>query len=272
MKKTKAIFAVVVILAVAGASAGAWYLNSKGVIGGAADTSGAAYNGADSFVDENQNGAKQEAAQGNGGDEEGGEEKPGSSLSQENTTASVDAAQEKHTDVNEFLSVFSRVYFAENGGYSANSRSVYEMLRFAFSHIRRTDNSAVVTMQKEDSVGSYMGVSFESVNEVLSEYLGMTVSRESVYTENDYAFFLYENGYFYTPAADGIGYTNLIVADSVQEKDGMLTVSFTVYSGGVRCDMTADEAHAAGEPYASGSAQIERSEDGFLLTAYRLND
>lgn len=283
MKKAKAIFAAVVILVVAGASAGAWYLNENGYIGGKDETPSdetsayiesvgddIGYNNDD---DHNSNDAP---------DVDTDKETTTSSDEEttvpesEKTTASGKEQQSyDRTNINEFLSVFSRVYFAENTPYSYGNYSNYDVLRFAYSHIFRTDRDSIVTKKTADNIGYYFGVSFDDVNEVLKDYLGITVSRESVYTENTYAFFKYEDGYFYTPAAEGIGYTNLAIADSVKEKDGnsdVISVSFTVYSDSVRTDMSPEEAAGNGEKYASGTAELKKSGNSYILRSYKIKN
>lgn len=282
MKKAKAIFAAVVILAVAGASAGAWYLNENGYIGSKDEMpSGETSAYIDSDGDDTGYNNDYEH---NGDDAHDGDTDKQTTSSADKTTLpesekTTAPEQEQQTydrtNINEFLSVFSRVYFAENEPYSYESHSNYTVLRFAYSHIFRTDRSLITTMQKDDSIGYYFGVSIEDVNEVLKEYLGITVSRESVYTENAYAFFKYEDGYFYTPAAEGIGYTNLAIADSVKAKDGesdVISVSFTVYSGSVRTDMSSDDAAENGKKYASGTAELKKSGNSYILKSYKIKN
>lgn len=245
MNKAKAIFSGAMILAVAGASATCWYLNDKGVIGGEAETSTTQayveYDDNDDYnnQDNNYNDDNEEA------------------VKEETTTAEktekIDISEDA---VNDFLSVFSKVYFSEKEKYTPDSRNTYELIRFAYSHLKRTDDEAVEIRQLDDSIGYYSCVSFDDVNDVLEKYLGVTVPAESVFTENDYAFFKYSDGYFMTPAADGLPFINTCVADSIDIDDDIIKVRFGIYS---------DE-----DRYASGEAEINITDDGMNLLYYSI--
>lgn len=273
MKKAKALFAGAMIVLVAGTSAVFWYLNDQGIIGGRTETSSDEGIVSGAYDDENPYYYNEK---GEYEPEPGGEDaEPDKTQNSETTTTAPEQNGEaddvSYESVNRFLSDFALVYFAESAPYAADSRSNYELIRFAYSLTRQTDPDAIITKQESDSIGYYYGVSYDTVNEVLKNYLDVTVGKESVYTESDYAFFRYEDGYFYTPAADGVGFCNRIVADSVAENGDTLTVAFTVYSDGVSYNMTAAQAHESGEKYASGSAKIRKNADGYTLLAYRLN-
>ena len=160
-------------------------------------------------------------------------------------------------EINSFLTVFSNVYFAEQkGSFSAKAADPYDLLLFAFLHTRNTDKAAITTKQADDAIGWYSCISIEKVNNVLDEYFGLVVDAESVFTENDYDFFRYENGYFMTPAADGLAYRNYCVSDSVVRSGDSIIVQFTVYSGN--------------DKYASGEARIKTSENGMRLDLYKV--
>ena len=269
MKKAKALFAGAMIVLIAGTSAVFWYLNDRGVIGEKKDAVSDEFVVSGAYDDPYYNEKGENAPEPDGEDGEQGETQNGGT----GTTAAqnADADGVASESVNRFLSNFSLVYFAETEPYTAGSRSNYELIRFAYAHTRRLNPGAVVTKQTSDAIGYYYGVPYDAVNDVLKNYLDVTVGEESVYTESDYAFFRYEDGYFYTPAADGVGFCNRVVADSVAENGDTLTVAFTVYSDGVSYDMTASQAHASGEKYASGSAKIKKSADGYILLAYRID-
>ncbi len=244
MNKAKAIFSGIMIIAVAGASAACWYLNDKGIIGGEAETtteqSYVEYDDKENYdnQDENYNDSNAE------------------DVKEETTTVKTENIDVSADAVNDFLSVFSKVYFSEKEKYTSDSNNTYEIIRFAYSHLKRTDDEAVKIRQLDDSIGYYSCVSFDDVNEVLEKYLGVTVSPESVFTENDYAFFKYSDGYFMTPAADGLPFINVAVADSIDVENNVIKVRFGVYS---------DD-----EKYASGEAEIRITDDGMNLVYYRL--
>lgn len=268
MNKLKAFFAGLVILAVAGGSGTLWYLHDAGKLGNRPEQ--------DSVMAQEQDGDTDKK---NGWFSKDDTKDDGEKPDEKNTVAETTAADKNENrdkdsadiaDINEFLSVFSRVYFAESRPYAVDSRSTYELIKFAYSHILRTDRTSIVTQEKNDNIQYYNSVSFDKVNRVLKEYLGVTVMSESVYTENDYMFFKYADGMFLTPAADGVGYTNLAIADSVEKDGKQITVDFTIYTSGVQCDMSAAEAHEKGEKYKSGTAVIRETADGYRLEMYEV--
>ena len=112
-------------------------------------------------------------------------------------------------EIENFLSVFANYYFAEqSGSFNSKDYDPYDLILFAYTYTKHTDKLSVKAKNEDDNIGIYMGISIEKVNEVLDEYFGLVVDAESAYTENDYEFFRYEDGYFWTPAADGVGFTN----------------------------------------------------------------
>lgn len=234
MKKAKAIFAAGMIIVVAGASAALWYLNDKGIIGNESTTV---------YTEETENYADDVAGKNdNQQDNDNNETEQQTQLSDEKT----DIAE---SEINDFLTTFAKVYFAEKGtAFDINKRNDYELILFAFSHIRCTDKSLITLEQRDDDIMYYNRISAEKVNEVLKKYFDTSVASESVYTENSYAFFSYSDGYFYTPAADGIAYKNNAVSNSVEYENDQITVNFTVYSG--------DEFYSDGE----AKIQIENGE------------
>lgn len=277
MKKAKALFAAAVIIIVAGASAAVWYMNEKGYIGKNSNqiSSEAFENSTDYSADtdiKSDDAERTDKVPTNKTDENI-TAKPNENYTENKQKDNRDTPNINESDINEFLSVFSRVYFAENKDYSCDKYSDYEVIRFAYSHIFRTERSSVITRQTDDNIGSYFGVPYDKVNEVLEEYLGITADREGVYTEKPYEFFNYDNGYFYTPAAEGLGFQNLAIADSVRKKDesdNLYEVSFTVYSSSVNCDMSSEEAKEKGEKYAAGKAEIEITDGNYILKSYAI--
>ena len=240
MNKAKAIFAAGMIIVVAGSSAALWYLNDKGIIGNESTTT--------AYVEENENyddAEKNDAQPEN--DKNDSQNQP--------QTEPDEKTQVPESEINEFLSTFSKVYFTEQGAsFDINNCSDYDLILFAFSHIRSTDKSLITLEQRDDSIMYYNGISAEKVNEVLNEYFGISVAQESVYTENSYAFFSYSDGYFYTPAADGLAYKNNTVVNSVECENDQMTVKFTVYSGDAF--------------YADGEAKIQLENDEMKLVYY----
>ena len=112
----------------------------------------------------------------------------------EETTTAAPAVSED--EINNFLTTFSNVYFAEgSGSFDSKNAKPYELLLFAFLHTKNTDRAAIMSKNEDDAIGSYMGISIEKANEVLDSYLGLVVDAESVYTENNYKFFRYKNNF-----------------------------------------------------------------------------
>ena len=241
MNKAKAIFSGAMVLVIAGTSGACWYLNEKGLIGKDSVTQPDSYIEAeDEYKDSVQNNNYND------------------NNDEKNETTTVNADEKISEDeINDFLSVFTRGYFSEKDEYTPGSRSTYELIRFAYSHIKRTDSSLIETRREDDSIGYYNCVPAEEINAVLSEYLDVTVPPESVYTENDYAFFRYSDGYFMTPAADGLPFVNTADCDSIEQSGDSISVTFTVSSGdGV---------------YAHGEAEIKMADDRLILVYYSLD-
>ncbi len=243
MNKAKAIFAAGMIIVVAGASTALWYLNDKGIIGTENTTA---------YVQENEN--YDNAEQKNNVQQENDENEN----QQQMQTEADEKEQIDESEINKFLSTFSKVYFAEQGtAFDINKYSDYDLILFAFSYIRSTEKSLITLEKRNDGIMYYNGISAEKVNEVLNKYFGVSVAAESVYTENDYAFFSYSDGYFYTPAADGLAYKNYVVADSVEYENDLITVEFTIYSGD--------------DVYADGEAKIDVENSEMKLAYYCVN-
>jgi len=244
MKKAKALFAAGVIVIVAGLSAAMWYLNDSGVLHNDNTT--------EAYVDENQNDDNGKIEDNNSSEDENAEEETEVQQTTADTEKDVSEAE-----INEFLSAFANVYFAEQGsGFDIRKCSDYDLIQFAYLYIRNTDRESVILEQRDDSIVYYYGVPYDSVENVVEKYFGVQIPEESVYTENDYAFFSYSNGYFYTPAADGLAYENTAVADSVEYRNDYAIVHFSVYSGD--------------EEYAEGEAKIQLSNNNMNLISYHI--
>lgn len=248
MNKAKAIFAAGMIVIVAGASAALWYLNDSGVIG-----NDSTVNHVEDYDNENHE---------NDVDNENDAQQDINNNEKEQKTEKTDVNTDEKTEIeeseiNDFLSVFSKVYFAEQGkAFDIKKCSDYELILFAYSYIRSTDRSLITLEQREDNIKYYNCVSFDKINEVLNKYFDASVPAESVFTENDYAFFDYSDGFFYTPATDGLAYINTAQADSVEQDGDYITVKFTVLS---------DD-----EQYADGEAKIQIKNDELKLVYYRI--
>lgn len=245
MNKAKAVFSGAMILVIAGASGVCWYLNDKGIIGKESVSQPEAYV---EYEDNNYN----ENANYYGNSSNNSGEKAETTTTAENKP--IDTVSEN--DINEFLTVFAKVYFSENTAYNPESRSTYELIRFAYSHIKRTEPSLIKTIQSADEISYYSGVPADEVNAVLEKYLGVTVPHESVYTENDYSFFKYSDELFLAPAADGLPFVNTAVCDKITETENTVNAQFSVFSNG--------------EVYATGEAKIEKTDTGLILVYYNI--
>ena len=251
MNKAKAMFAAGVIVVVAAASGALWYLNENGNLG----------NGADEVENTSAYVQEEDDYQPDNRYDDYDDEQDEDSADDETTTLpsdeTPDADETTVGDVNDFLSVFSKLYFAEqSGAFDKNNYREYEVLQFAYLHIKTNDRDLVVNGTMNDSIGSYMGVAIEDVNAVTEKYFGITMEAKNVYTENDYDFFIYKDGYFYTPAADGVGFTNTCVVDSFDIYGAVWTVQFTIYDGSAK--------------YATGEARVRETETGMKVEYYRV--
>ena len=245
MKKAKALFAIGIIVIVSGASVALWQLNDNGLIENETTTV---------YSEETKTTEKAQETENKNQEEENKTE----NKTEENESATEKKLEFSETEINDFLTTFSKVYFAEKGkAFNINKYNTYDMILFAFSHIRCTYPSQITLEQRDDSIKYYNGVSAEKVNEVLDRYFGITVSEESVYTENSYAFFSYSDGYFYTPATDGLAYINNTVVRSAEQDGNYIIAQFDIYSDG--------------EYYAEGEAKIRQDKDGMKLVFYSVN-
>ncbi|MBQ8210729.1 MAG: hypothetical protein IJZ35_09120 [Clostridia bacterium] len=261
MNKAKAIFAAVIVIAVAGSSAILWQLNDKGVIGSQENED---ENTLSTVATTNSNQDYNKSENDNNDTPENDD------VADENNDAPA-VSDVSTTDINEFLTVFSKVYFSENKAYSSGSPDTYELIRFAYSNAMMQGGSLVTTEYEDDDIGYYNKISATAVNDTLDKYFGKTVANESVYTEKTYSFFKYSDGYFYTPAADGISYTNVSIADSVSQSGNLVSVEFSIYSSGVTTDMTSQQARrASNDRYASGKAEIYVNDGSFTLKYYEV--
>lgn len=265
MNKAKAIFTVAIVAVVAGASVILLHLNKNGTIGKengdddnilttVATTLGSENNDKD---DEN------ETLTSNDENSDSVDENNGQN------SANSDSASTK--SINDFLSEFSKVYFSENKAYSSDKADAYELIRFAYTYTMNNNQSRVTTEYIDDDIGYYNKISEKDVNDVIGRFFGKTVKSESVYTEKTYGFFKYENGYFYTPAADGVNYRNVCITDTFSQSGNVITVEFSVYSSGVTTDMTSQQARrASNDRYASGVAKINVENGKYTLKSYKI--
>lgn len=259
MTKTKAIFAAVIVVIVAGLSVLFWYLNENGVIDSKENES-------DSNLMSESTAYDNDSTTGN----EFNDDTTAVSKEEETQENNQNAEIAQNEVINEFLSVFSRTYFSENKEYSEKYTDTYELIRFAYAYTSVNNPSLIKTEHIDDDIGYYYAISADTVNDVLMKYLGITVGKKSVFTEDTYTFFRYSDGSFYMPAADGLGYVNVAIADSVIESDDTIAVEFSIYSAGVTADMTSRQAKANGEKYASGRAEIAVKDGNYILSYYKI--
>ncbi len=237
MKKTKSIFAAVMIVVVAGVSGVCWLLNEKGVFGGKNEP------------------VSDEVYVQQGFDNDSDDKKD--SDEHETVAENEETVQISKNEINEFLTVFAEAYFCEDKAYTPETRSAYDMLRFAYAHICITNPEKVENREPEGDNISYNCVPSEDVNKILKKYLDITVPDESVFTEQTYAFFKYDDGYFMAPAAGGLPYKNVAEADEVVRNGNNISVRFKVFTGT--------------QLYATGEAGIEVADNGLVLTYYSVN-
>lgn len=258
MNKAKALFAAAIVVAVAGSSALLLHFNEKGVI---------------DFQDGNNDGnVLTTVATTNSNSYQDNQDDDSDDAVTEAVDDAVSDEKISTTDVNEFLSVFSKVYFSENNTYSMNNADDYELIRFAYSYAMMNNRDDIKTEYVDDEIGYYNKISASYVNDVLSRYFDKTVSKESVFTEKTYSFFKYSDGYFYTPAADGISYTNVSISDNIAYDDNIVSVDFSIYSSGVTTDMTSQQARRASEDrYATGSAKFHVEDGNYILRYYKID-
>lgn len=281
MNKAKALFAAGMMVVVAGASTTAWYLNDKGIIG--VDQPEQYYEeyeqndkeNNDEEYNEKENNDKREDVDNYNENEDPDKIDDANADNNENVTElnrteddnnpaekepdnkTDNSSSVSNEDINEFLSNFSKVFFAEQGNhFSGNGFPDYELIRFAYSHLMRTERSSVELKQENDDIKYYNVFSYNKINNILDKFFGLSVPPASVYTGNSNAFFKYSDGYFYTPATDGIAYNNNVIVDSVKSDDEHLLVQFTVYSSGT--------------PYADGEAKIAINNKEMKLEYYKI--
>lgn len=272
MNKAKALFTVGVIVVVAGASALCWYLNDKGLLSPDEKTSDIQ----DSYAVDDDNYHEDGNAEENDFivEEEPQNQNETTTEKTENKQENEKNAQEEIddlTDLNEFLSTFSRLYFSENGSFSSDAPNEYELLKFAYLYAVVFDSGeGTVTEYFDDEIGAYNGISAYDAEYIINKFFGIKISRKDVYTESTYSFFKYDNGYFYTPAADGVGYENLVVVDSAVKNGDTVSASFTVYSEGVDCSMSSAQAKKKGISYADGKTEIIIENGEYKLVYYSI--
>ncbi len=265
MNKAKAIFTVAIVAVVAGASAVLWHLNDSGSFGtpGGDDDNILTTVATTVGSDNNDKDDKNEILTSNDGNSDSVDENDGQD------SANTDSVSTK--SINDFLSEFSKVYFSENKAYSSDKADAYELIRFAYTYTMNNNQSRVTTEYIDDDIGYYNKISEKDVNDVIGRFFDKTVKSESVYTEKTYGFFKYDDGYFYTPAADGVDYRNVCITDTFSQNRNVITVEFSVYSSGVTTDMTSQQARrASNDRYASGAAKISVENGEYTLKSYKI--
>ena len=84
-------------------------------------------------------------------------------------------------------------------------------------------NSEGETIYKD----AFMGISAEDVDTILDRFFGSTVAHE---TPENSRYWIYENGDFLMPAADGESYGDFSIATNMNKRpDGNYVVNFNVY-------------------------------------------
>ncbi len=268
MNKAKALFTAGVIVVVAGASAVCWQLNEHGVFEPEKQTNGdeIVYNedeDKDKYIIDAENEEKHETIAAETKEEPDNEE----NIEKEEN----EPLEEKdYKKLDSFLTVLSSLYFSEGKPYKSSAADEYELLRFAYLYNTVYGGGSNVTLTKDDEIGVYSGIPAEKANEICKRFFGKAINLKSVYTEKTYSFFIYENGCFYTPAADGMGYDNKAFVDSAENSGGIITVAFTVYSSGVSDNMSADEAKENGIRYGEGTAKLRIKGNNYIVEAYSL--
>ena len=130
-----------------------------------------------------------------------------------------DMSAEEAREVNIFLSNFSEAYYVpEPECYSPEEA----LIDFAFIHCKI--NSYEKILYEED----YMGITATDVDAVLNRFFGKTVAHK---TPKDNQQWIYRDGKFLTPAADGESYGTFSIATQVRLYDnGNYEVAFNVYN------------------------------------------
>lgn len=291
MNKAKALFTAGIIVIVAGASALCWYLNDSGALSEQAQNQEDAdkyivsvdYDDADNYnsIDNNDddNDDDNDDAQSSDGSETSTlnekDEKDNDDKEDENNQADDDRAVDSvdTVKINEYLTIFSSLYFSESSRYSSSDADTYELLKFAYLYsVVYKNGSGIVLRQIDDDIGTYSGIEASVAENIINRFFGLGIARESVYKEQTYAFFMYRDGYFLTPAADGMGYGNVSIVDYAEQSGSIISVKFTIYSDGVTSDMTAQQAKSCGNVYSSGSAILRQYGDSYRLESYYINE
>lgn len=242
MKKAKALFAVAMILIVAGGSGGLWLLNEKGIIGG---------NKAEITTEAEVN------AQDNNEDNEDDNNQPTAASSEESTTKNnEDISEEELALIDDFLTSFSKVYFCSSGEFDGSNE--YDMVNFAFMHLKSNHTVGVENRDNE----YYHYFSYSEVNRICNEFFGKDAPKKSVKTDNANEFYNYENDCFYTYAADGIGFVNYTKCDSAKIENGNINVEFTIYAP--------SEDGSEGNAINYGTATLSKDGSEYKLKTYDL--
>ena len=143
------------------------------------------------------------------------EKKP--NVSSRNLLDEMDASQRK--EVNIFLSNFSEAPFS--GDFSASNK-----VFFAYRH-NIINNKKFDDKIYEYDGESYMGISEELANKTIERFFGDKVDANDVLD----GFWMYKDGKFLFPAADGdqYGYNFTIAKKVTKLEDGTYSVDFNIY-------------------------------------------
>ena len=190
----------------------------------------------------------------------------------ENLLDTMDADAKR--EINVFLSNFSETGY---GYYISNE--IEEKISFAFNHniINNYENFKVIYEN------GMIGISAELVDATLERFFGESIPHQ---TPQNSEYWIYDNGNFMMPAADGETYSQFSVAtEAVSNSDGTLTVEFNVYYDPSRVhdepnsewySMTNEEAAGAYQYQYSGTAvlrpkKVYNGNDSYEIVTYKVN-
>lgn len=121
------------------------------------------------------------------------------------------------TELNKFLSNFCEAFYGLNHYAEAEER-----IHFAFTHSRLNRKSSTVKYENDE-----MGISAEEVDTILNRFFGNSIPHE---TPAESQYFVYKNGYFMMPAADGETNAYFSIATDMREHaDGNYMVKFSTF-------------------------------------------
>ena len=147
------------------------------------------------------------------------------------TIMAMNEAQQYAANI--FLSNFSEQHAFENSGFNVGSRSINDLVNFAYLYCKINRHAALNTAQVENSY--YYTLSLEDANAVWSRHFGFTLNEAeaSLYAPNTTEFYrsFYSSGAFYFPAADGESYNRFTVVRQMEDLgNGTYRLLFDIYS------------------------------------------